>query len=40
VLATLRDSSLSREERLRRVDAQMADGFALDRIARVALGRY
>lgn len=40
VLATLRDGALAPEERVRRVDAQVSQGFALDRIARVALGRY
>jgi phospholipid transport system substrate-binding protein len=40
VLAALRDPSLAPGERLRRVDALVAEGFDLDRVARIALGRY
>ena len=40
VLAALREPSLTPEQRLRRVDALVVEGFDLDRVARVALGRY
>jgi phospholipid transport system substrate-binding protein len=40
VLAALRDPSLTPEQRLRRVDALVVEGFDLDRVARIALGRY
>lgn len=39
-LATLRDASLDEKERARRLDALVAQGFDLDRIARLTLGRY
>jgi phospholipid transport system substrate-binding protein len=40
VLAALREPSLAPEQRLRRVDALVVEGFDLDRVARIALGRY
>lgn len=40
VAATLRRRDRSQAERLRAVDGLVADAFALDRIARAALGRY
>ena len=40
VMAALADRSASAEQRLRRVDALVIEGFDLDRIARIALGRY
>jgi phospholipid transport system substrate-binding protein len=40
VLATLRDRSLPAPQRLRAVDGLVEQGFALDRVARLALGRY
>lgn len=40
VMAALADRSASPEQRLRRVDALVIEGFDLDRIARIALGRY
>lgn len=39
-LTTLRDDKLGREERARRLDALLAQGFDLDRVARLTLGRY
>ncbi len=40
ILATLRDTSLSPAQRARRIDEQVSRNFALERIARIALGRY
>lgn len=40
VLAILRDPALSPPERLREIDRRVSAGFALDRIGRIALGRY
>jgi phospholipid transport system substrate-binding protein len=40
VMAALADRSASTADRLHRVDALVADGFDLDRIARIALGRF
>lgn len=40
IMAVLADRSASTEQRLRRVDALVMEGFDLDRIARIALGRY
>jgi phospholipid transport system substrate-binding protein len=40
VLTALRDRSLTQEQRLRTVDALVTENLDLDRIARIALGRY
>ena len=40
IMAVLADRSASAEQRLRRVDALVIESFDLDRIARIALGRY
>ena len=40
VLAVLADRSATTADRVRRVDMVVAEGFDLDRIARIALGRY
>lgn len=40
VLATLRDRSIPAPQRLQAVDGLVEQGFALDRVARLALGRY